>query len=646
MSSVRVHCRPVRVRLVFLVLLVSASVAPAASAAPVPAGGLNGVGCVSNPTDAASFGCTAGHASLLGLFDGQLSSDERQLYVAGSEDLSGGRVVNLARDPATGALSFSECFAPTVPGCSSAAPLSQTSALSLSPDGTDLYVSDYSVGILHFRRAAGGQLTYVGCYAPTATVACPIAAPGTGGASDIQVSQDGKNVYVAGYSNDAVAVLSRNTTTGALTWLECHTTAATPMCSPLAGNPSGLDQATGVALSSDRVHVSARFGDGFTTFARNPADGRLSASQFIVSSDFLNGAQTLIAAPDGSRVYVGLFDGTGLTTLGIGATGTPSLVGCLRRTASAACPASAGVNAVFGLGFSPDGGILYAAARNGGTLASFRVGAGGALTLASCAHAPSEAAEGCDHAVNGLASVQAAVASGDGRFVYGVGAAVTTLTPEHAPTCAPLSQAVANGRGTELQLRCSDSDGQPLAYSIASQPAHGRLTLIDSATGRVRYQPAAGYAGADSFGFTASDGTNASAAAQATLTVPADTRKPRPRILARRVRLTRSGQAKIRLRCMTGEPGGCVGTLSARTLKKFAVASTRGARKRVVKLGSRRISIAEGRTRTVTLKVPRKGRRLVATRRRLTALLIVQARDPSGNRGRSQRRVLVLAPRR
>jgi hypothetical protein len=63
----------------------------------------------------------------------------------------------------------------------------------------------------------------------------------------VDVSPDGKHVYVTGFNDDAVAVFSRNTATGALTFVEFQQDGV--------GGVDGLDGAAGVDISPDGKHV-------------------------------------------------------------------------------------------------------------------------------------------------------------------------------------------------------------------------------------------------------------------------------------------------------------------------------------------------------------------------------------------------------
>lgn len=70
-------------------------------------------------------------------------------------------------------------------------------------------------------------------------------------------------------------------------------------------------------------------------------------------------------------------------------------------------------------------------------------------------------------------------------------------------------------------LMASDGDNDSLTYSIVSQPAHGTVTINNSATGAFSYVPAAKYKGSDSFTFSVNDGFVDSNVATETVTVNA-----------------------------------------------------------------------------------------------------------------------------
>jgi hypothetical protein len=70
-----------------------------------------------------------------------------------------------------------------------------------------------------------------------------------------------------------------------------------------------------------------------------------------------------------------------------------------------------------------------------------------------------------------------------------------------------------------IQLRCTDPAAVPVTYALDAGPAHGSLTRLDAATGRVTYTPAPGFAGADGFAYHAFDANGTSSRQSVTITV-------------------------------------------------------------------------------------------------------------------------------
>ena len=68
-------------------------------------------------------------------------------------------------------------------------------------------------------------------------------------------------------------------------------------------------------------------------------------------------------------------------------------------------------------------------------------------------------------------------------------------------------------------LTATDADNNLLTFAIGVSPAHGVLSGFSASSGAFTYTPTTGYYGGDSFTFTATDGTNTSAAAAVSLTV-------------------------------------------------------------------------------------------------------------------------------
>ena len=254
-------------------------------------------GCVS---ETGTGGLCIDGNGLLGARSVEVSPDNRHVYVASQYNHA---VTVFSRDTTTGALTqlsgIAGCIAETGNGitCADGRGLITPTYLEVSPDGRHVYVASYdSNGVAIFSRNANtGALNQLsgsaGCIAEAGDgITC---ADGTGlrGAFTLRVSPDGKNVYVASDSaphrmTDAVAVFSRNTTTGALTQLSgtagCVSETGTGgLC--IDGN--GLLGAVAVALSPDGqdVYVASYISNAVTIFSRDVSFG--SQLQFDVNGD-------------------------------------------------------------------------------------------------------------------------------------------------------------------------------------------------------------------------------------------------------------------------------------------------------------------------------------------------------------------------
>ena len=95
---------------------------------------------------------------------------------------------------------------------------------------------------------------------------------------------------------------------------------------------------------------------------------------------------------------------------------------------------------------------------------------------------------------------------------------ITVTAVNHPPVAD--AQAVTTNEDTAkaITLTGSDPDGNPLTYSVVTQPAHGSLS---GTAPNLTYTPAANYNGADSFTFKVNDGQADSAAATVSITVSA-----------------------------------------------------------------------------------------------------------------------------
>ena len=94
----------------------------------------------------------------------------------------------------------------------------------------------------------------------------------------------------------------------------------------------------------------------------------------------------------------------------------------------------------------------------------------------------------------------------------------TLIQANTAPTATAASATTNEDVATAITLVGTDADGDALTYSLATQPAHGAVTLVGN---KATYTPAKDYNGTDSFTFTVSDGKATSAPASVSLTVKA-----------------------------------------------------------------------------------------------------------------------------
>ncbi len=92
-----------------------------------------------------------------------------------------------------------------------------------------------------------------------------------------------------------------------------------------------------------------------------------------------------------------------------------------------------------------------------------------------------------------------------------------TVTPVNdAPTANTQSVTTAEDTAKAITLTGADPDGDPLTYSIVTQPAHGTLS---GTAPNLSYLPATNYFGSDSFTFRVNDGSLNSAAAMVSITI-------------------------------------------------------------------------------------------------------------------------------
>jgi DNA-binding beta-propeller fold protein YncE len=167
--------------------------------------------------------------------------------------------------------------------CDRARGLNHARSLDVSPDGRHVYVgSVYSGTVAVFERnAITGALTQLpgksGC----------VNDAGRGGCANgrslresifVRVSPDGRHVYATARQSNSVAVFRRDQTTGELTQLPRKAGCVNENGSQRCANGRALVYAHGLAVSPDgaRLYVAARGSDSVAVFARNRRSGAIT----------------------------------------------------------------------------------------------------------------------------------------------------------------------------------------------------------------------------------------------------------------------------------------------------------------------------------------------------------------------------------
>ena len=221
-----------------------------------------------------------------------VSPDGKHVYTAGEVDNA---VALFSRNSTTGALTFVEIHKDGVGGVDG---LAVVRSVTVSPDGDHVYAAgsaDNALAVFS-RNSATGALTFV-----TTSKDGVGGVDGLDSARVVTVSPDGSHVYAAGAVDDAVAVFSRSTTTGALTFVEVHKDGV--------GGVDGLDGANWVTLSPDGKHLytSAQNDNAVVVFSRSTTTGALTyvttSKDSVGGVDGLSFAHSVTVSPDGDHVY-------------------------------------------------------------------------------------------------------------------------------------------------------------------------------------------------------------------------------------------------------------------------------------------------------------------------------------------------------
>ncbi len=330
-----------------------------------------------------------------------VSPDGKHVYATGYLDNT---VVVFSRNVLTGALTYVEMQQDGLNGVDG---LNGAYSVAVSPDGKHVYAIghiDDAVAVF-YRNLLTGALTYVEMQKDGLN-----GVDGLNGANSVTVSPDGMHVYAAGRFDNAVAAFSRNSSTGTLTYVE--------MQKDGVNGVDGLNGSNSVTVSPDGNHVYATgyLDDAVAVFSRNSSTGALTYLEMqkdgLNGVDGLNGAKHVTLSPDGRHVYAaGRLDNAVAVFSRNSSTGALTYVEMQKD----------GLNGVDGLNgavhvtLSPDGRHVYAAGRLDNAVAVFsRNSSTGALTYVEMQKDGLNGVDGLDNAIH-------VTVSPDGNRVYATG---------------------------------------------------------------------------------------------------------------------------------------------------------------------------------------------------------------------------------
>jgi len=285
--------------------------------------------------------------------------------------------------------------------------LNHPRSMAISPDGRSLYATgsvDDALAVFSRDRTTG-ELTYITSLKDGIDGIDELDA-----ASDVAVSPDGRSVYVTAMGDDALSVFDRDETTGALTLVESFKDGINGV--------EGLYFASSVVVSPDgrSVYVASNEGDTLSVFSRNETTGTLNYVTVLRDGvdgvDGLNFPNSVAVSSDGRSVYVvSGFDDTLVTFSRDQTTGTLTFESSLQDDVYGLD----GLDGANTVAVSPDGRSVYVTAAYDDSLSVYsRDVNAGALTYVT------SFIDGVG-GVDGLRSAASVTVSHDGQFVYAVG---------------------------------------------------------------------------------------------------------------------------------------------------------------------------------------------------------------------------------
>jgi DNA-binding beta-propeller fold protein YncE len=374
--------------------------------------------------------------------------------------------------------------------CNPGGAISDGNAIALSPDGQNVYVtsSDDNAVVAIARDPSTGTIQQLdgaaGCIQSMVVLPAGRACtPGRRlqGANGVAVSDDGRFVYASTNFDKSVAILTRDTGTGALTQ-PADPTGCVARVAPDCTTDARVAAMFDIVLSSDGRFAYTAGSDRVLAFARDGATGALAplvsrgcvaarARPGCAAGHGLRGAIALALSPDGRTLYVASFGSNAVTALNVNA-GTGSLSqasgrrGCWTgsKKRSNECTLVRGISDASNVTVSPDARNVYVTSTSPSGLAVFKRKSDGGLSQLAGKRG-CFGPKGCAKAVGLDGARSVAVSPDDGRNVYlttdfsdavlsftrGKGGALTQLRPpagcivdqqDHSKGCASAARAL------------------------------------------------------------------------------------------------------------------------------------------------------------------------------------------------------------
>jgi DNA-binding beta-propeller fold protein YncE len=414
-------------------------------------------------------------------FSMAMSPDGATVYVTGisTGTSSGLDYTTVAYSTATGA----QLWASQYNGPANGDDYAQSVAV--SPDGTTVFVTGYSMGTntgsdyatVAYSAGTGAQL-WVKRYN----------GPGNGQdyAASVAVSPAGDKVFVTGQSAGATspdyATIAYNAATGTQLWVKRYN-----------GPAKSLDSATSVAVSPSggTVFVTGEStginsGTDYATVAYNAATGaQLWVKRYNGRGNSLDVASSVAVSPDGKTVFV-----TGRTT-SIFTGGSSQGLDYATIAYNATTGAQLWVKRYNGPGKDADYAFSVAVSPAGDKVfvTGFSTGIGTGLDYATIAYNAATGAQLWVKRYNGPANSQdggySLAVSPDGGTVYVTGESTITTTPD--PASGQDYTTIAYSTATGAQLWASSyngpGNGQDFATSMAVSPATGTVFVTGQSEG-------------------------------------------------------------------------------------------------------------------------------------------------------------------